>query len=189
MTKLLFLAGSAREAALSKQVAKAAYEMAQSKGAQAIFIDLRDYPLPIYDGDLEDVDGLPENAEKLKALFAESDGYLIVTPEYNGFFSPLLKNVIDWMSRADDQNIGDPYNGKVAAIAASSPGAMGGIRALPTLRTLLSGIGVHIIPKQVSIGFASKAVDENGTFADERQRGMMSDAIDQLISSTAALKS
>ena len=188
MIKLLFLAGSAREASLSKQVAKAASKLAKSESVQATFIDLFDFPMPIYDGDLEENEGLPENARKLKALFADSDGYMIVTPEYNGFFSPLLKNVIDWLSRPDNLDIGDPYSGKVAAIAAASPGTLGGIRALPTLRTLLSGIGVHVIPKQVSIGFASKAIDNDSLFADERQRAMMSDTIDQLISTTAALK-
>ena len=140
MTKLLFLAGSTREASLSKQVAKAAHKIANKNGVDAIFVDLRDYPMPIYDGDLEESDGLPENAKKLKSLFAESDGYFIVTPEYNGFFPPLLKNVIDWMSRPDDENIGNAYIGKVAALAGSSPGALGGIRALPSLRTLLCRI-------------------------------------------------
>lgn len=188
MTKLLFLSGSAREGALSKEVARAASEVANKMGADASFIDLRDYPMPIYDGDLEAAEGMPENAKKLKAMFAASQGYFIVTPEYNGFFSPLLKNVIDWMSRPDDENIGNPYRGKVAGLAGSSPGAMGGIRAVPHLRTLLSGIGVHVIPTQVAIGSAGSAIDENGEFADERQRSMISATIEQLIDTASALK-
>ena len=187
MTKLLFLGGSAREASFTKQLAKAAHKIAIDKGVDATFIDLRDYPMPIYDGDIEDNNGLPDNAKKLKALFSNSDGYFIVTPEYNGFLSPLLKNAIDWMSRPDDENIGNAYVGKIAAIAGASPGAMGGIRALPGLRSLLSGIGVHVVPSQVAIGSAFKAFDENGELSEDKQRDMMVATIDQLINTTNAL--
>ncbi|HPF46080.1 MAG: NAD(P)H-dependent oxidoreductase [Alphaproteobacteria bacterium] len=189
MIKLLFMAGSAREASLSKKIAKAAYKIALEKGVEAIFIDLRDFPMPIYDGDLEVNEGMPENAAKLKELFAGSDGYFIVTPEYNSFFPPLLKNVIDWMSRPDNRNIGNPYMDKVAAIAGASPGAMGGIRALPSFNTLLSKLGVHVVPTQVAVGNAASAIDENGNFADERQRAMITASIDQLIKTARALKS
>ncbi len=188
MANLLFLAGSAREASLSKKIAQAAAEKAAKMGANVTFIDLRDFPIPLYDGDLEEAEGMPENAKKLKAMFAEADGYFIVTPEYNGFFSPLLKNIIDWMSRPDDTGIGNPYQGKVAGIAGSSPGVMGGIRAVPHLRTLLCGLGVHVVPTQVAVGSAAKAIDENGDFADERQRGMIENELSQLIKTAKALK-
>ncbi|MEZ5759140.1 MAG: NAD(P)H-dependent oxidoreductase [Emcibacteraceae bacterium] len=189
MVKLLFMAGSARNASLSKKVARAAHKIALEKGAEAIFIDLRDFSMPIYDGDLEANEGMPENAARLKEIFANSDGYFIVTPEYNSFFPPLLKNVIDWMSRPDPRNIGNPYMDKVAAIAGSSPGAMGGIRALPYFNTLLSKLGVHVVPTQVAVGNAASAVDENGNFADERQRIMITASLDQLIRTATALKS
>ncbi len=189
MANLLFLAGSARDASLSKKVAKAAAAKAAAMGANVTFIDLRDFEMPLYDGDLEEAEGMPENAKKLKAMFVQSDGYFIVTPEYNGFFSPLIKNTIDWMSRPDDAGIGNPYQGKVAGIAGSSPGAMGGVRAVPHLRTLLSGLGVHVVPTQVAVGFAAKAIDENGEFADERQRGMIETELTQLIDTANALKS
>ncbi|MCP5381013.1 MAG: NAD(P)H-dependent oxidoreductase [Kordiimonadaceae bacterium] len=189
MIKLLFLAGSAREASLSKKVARAAHKIALEKGVDAIFIDLRDFPMPIYDGDLEVSEGMPENAIRLKEIFASSDGYFIVTPEYNSFFPPLLKNVIDWMSRSDNRQIGNPYIEKVAAIAGSSPGVMGGIRSLGALRSLLSILGVHVVPTQVAVGSAANAIDKNGNFADERQRTMITASIDQLIKTATALKS
>lgn len=189
MAEILFLAGSAREGALSKKVAKAAQKLASEKGARTRFIDLRDYPIPLYDGDLEASEGMPENAKKLKSMFAKSDGFYIVTPEYNGFFSPLLKNLIDWMSRPDGENIGNAYQGKVAAISGSSPGAMGGVRALPHLRTLLSGIGVHVVPSQVAVGLAAEATNEDNEFINDRQKNMIDAQLDQLIQTANALKS
>lgn len=165
--------------------------MAQRKGADATFIDLRDYPMPLYDGDLEDAEGLPENARILKKMFAEHDGFLIVTPEYNSGYPALLKNTIDWISRPgpDDAEIPDPYKNKTAAIAASSPGGLGGMRVLIPLRMLLGNIGVHVVPNQVSVNFVSKAFNDDGSLSNNAQLGLMDAALDQLISTTDALNS
>jgi NAD(P)H-dependent FMN reductase len=104
MTKLLFLAGSARQDSWNKQLAKEACALAESKGAVVSWVDLKDYPMPLYDGDVESAQGIPENAKKLKALFAQQDGIFIASPEYNGSFSPLLKNTIDWLSRPSEES-------------------------------------------------------------------------------------
>ena len=92
--------------------------MAKSKGIDAPFVNLRDYPMSLYKGDLEDSNGTPDNAKKLKKLFVEHDGFFIVSPEYNSSYPPLLKNVIDWISRPDGENLGEPFKGKTAVISA-----------------------------------------------------------------------
>lgn len=115
-------------------------------------INLGDFELPLFDEDLEHENGPPENATKLKKSFLEHDGLLIASPEYNSSISPLLKNVIDWVSRPVE---GEPrlacYQGKVATIIAGAPGALGGLRGLVHVWSILSSIGVIVLPNQVAI--------------------------------------
>ncbi len=185
MAKLLFLAGSARSGSINKKLAQHARDLAEKAGAQATFIDLKDYDMPIYDGDLEDAQGLPENTKKLKALFAEHDGFFIASPEYNSSFSPLLKNTLDWISRPDPDNKDEPpllaYKGKVAALAAATPGALGGIRGLVPLRMMLGNIAVHVLPQQVAVSNGFSAFDDNGALTNDMQANMMNDLIKAFI--------
>lgn len=189
MAKILFFAGSSREQSTTKKLAQTAHKMAQNKGIDATFIDLKDYPMPLYEGDLEDQEGMPENAKKLKKLFVEHDGFFIVSPEYNSSFPALLKNVIDWVSRPDGEDIGEPYKGKTAAIAASSPGGLGGMRVLVPLRMLLGNINIHVIPSQVSVNFVTKAFDDEGMLSVKNQRNLMDATLDELKATTDALNS
>ena len=116
-----------------------AADAARDAGAEVTLIDLRDLPLPLFDGDLEDKQGLPENAKKLKALLRAHDGLLISSPEYNSSITGVLKNAIDWASRAetDDEPPLVCFRGKVAALLSASPGALGGLRGLVHLRAIL----------------------------------------------------
>lgn len=184
--RILVFAGSAREASFNKRLAKLMASRVDALGGQATFIDLRDYPMPLYDGDLEDGEGLPENARRLKQLFIEHQGLAIASPEYNGFITPLLKNTIDWVSRPDG-DIGGlvPYENKIAAISGASPGGLGGLRALPLVRQLLSNVGVTVLPNQLAIGGASNAFDDQGQLADEGQAKTL-DAICQRLIDTLA---
>jgi NAD(P)H-dependent FMN reductase len=127
--------------------------------------------MPLYDGDLEAEQGLPENAKKLKAMFKANDGLLISSPEYNSSFSPLLKNTLDWVSRTEgDEPSLAAYSGKVAALVSASPGRLGGLRGLVHVRSMLSNIDVLVIPDQEALGGAHKAFNVNGTMTDaERQ--------------------
>jgi len=146
--------------------------------------------MPLYDGDLEESEGLPENAVILKQMFGEADDFFIVTPEYNSSLPPLLKNIIDWASRPNpnNPNITDPYKGKTAAIAAASQSGLGGMRVLVPLRMLHGNIGIHVTPTQVSVNFASKAFNEDGSLANAAQLGLLNTTLDELISTTKALK-
>ncbi|MFQ3197873.1 MAG: chromate reductase [Paraglaciecola sp.] len=185
--KLLFLAGSARKDSLNKKLAKVAYNQALAQGADATFIDLKDYPLPIYDGDLEDESGLPDNALALKRLFTKHAGLFIASPEYNSSISPILKNTLDWISRshAADEKPLSAYCDKVAAIVAASPGGLGGLRGLVPLRMLLGNIQVMVLPQQLALGSATSAFDEQGQLVDEKKEKALGAIVAKLIAATA----
>ncbi|WP_043531445.1 NADPH-dependent FMN reductase [Litchfieldella xinjiangensis] len=167
--RLICLAGSARRDSLNKRLAKAATEAAQRHDADVSFIDLADFSMPLYDGDLEADGGLPDAAKRLKALFRESDGFLIAAPEYNSSLTPLLKNALDWISRSEtpDEPRLVAFRGKVAALCAASAGATGGRRGLVVLRMMLGNIGVHVLPDQVTLPQAGKAFDGEDRLVDE----------------------
>lgn len=188
--KLLFLAGSTRVESINKKLAKYAQAQASKKEVEAVFIDLKDYPLPLYDGDLEDENGLPENAIILKKMFMECDGFFIASPEYNSSFSALLKNTIDWMSRPHSEGEKPliAYKGKVAAIAGVSPGGLGGLRGLVPLRMLLGNIGVHVIPTQAAIGDGFNAFDKVGELTQSSHINMIDGVLNEFIATTKAHK-
>ncbi|MCV6637070.1 NAD(P)H-dependent oxidoreductase [Candidatus Albibeggiatoa sp. nov. NOAA] len=183
MAKLLFFAGSARKDSLNKKLAKLASTMAQEAGAEVTYIDLRDFEMPLYDGDLEAERGLPENAKKLKQLFVEHDGFFIASPEYNSSMSALLKNALDWISRPHEEN--EPplvaFNGKVAAISAISPGGFGGLRGLVPLRMMLGNIGVMVVPSQIAISFGFQAFDDNDQLKDKKQVAMLQATVGEFV--------
>jgi NAD(P)H-dependent FMN reductase len=187
---LVFFAGSAREASVNKRIARAAAGMGEEAGARVTFIDLRDYPMPLYDGDLEAAEGVPDAALRLKELFRASDGLFIASPEYNSSLPPLLKNTIDWVSRpasADEPPL-VAYKGKAAGIAAGSPGGMGGMRGLVPLRMMLGNIGMHVVPQQLSIARAGDAFDEHGELEDASQREALRGVVDQLVETSRRLR-
>jgi NAD(P)H-dependent FMN reductase len=134
-------------------------------------IDLRDFPMPLYDGDLEASSGLPETAKQFKKLLREHDGLLISSPEYNSSITGVLKNAIDWASRTESDDESDLvcFRGKVAALMSASPGGLGGLRGLVHLRSILGNIGVIVLPDQISISSAHEAFDERGKLKDERK--------------------
>ncbi len=169
--KILALAGSLRQHSYNKRLVKIAVEGAQQAGAAVTYIDLKDYPLPIYDEDLEKAEGLPENARKLKQLFLEHQGLLLSCPEYNSSITGVLKNVIDWVSRPQPGE--SPlacFDGKVAALLAASPGALGGLRGLVAVRMILSNIKVIVLPNQLAVPKAHEAFDANGNLKDQEQQ-------------------
>ncbi|HEX5127262.1 MAG TPA: NAD(P)H-dependent oxidoreductase [Rhodocyclaceae bacterium] len=167
--KILVFAGSARSASLNKRLAAEAYRLLGEAGVEATLIDLRDYDMPIYDGDLEAASGSPENARKLRTLFSQHEGLLIVTPENNSSLPSLLKNTIDWISRSEGGVSGGVYfKGKIAAIMAASPGGLGGLRVLFHLRQVLNGLGMLVIPEQFALAQADKAFDKDGRLQDVR---------------------
>src|SRR5574340_1041134 len=164
MPKILAFSGSIRRDSWNCKLIRVAVDATRAAGGDVMLIDLADYPLPLYNGDLEGHDGLPDNAQRLKALFKAHDAFLIASPEYNSSIPPLLKNTLDWVSREWQGESGlVPYQNKIAAILAGSPGTYGGMRMLPHLRQVLNTLGVLVLPGQFSLARADAAFDpENG---------------------------
>jgi len=165
---ILAFGGSLRAASFNQKLAAIAARGARGAGAQVTLIRLRDFPMPLYDQDVEDTRGMPENAAKLKALFAEHDGLLIASPEYNSGITAALKNAIDWVSRATSPNEAplSVLRGKTAAILAASPGGFGGARSLSQLRPFLENIGVTVLPEQVTVPKVHEMMDADGELND-----------------------
>ena len=187
MPKILAFAGSVRRDSWNRKLIHSAADAARAVGADVTMLDLADYPLPLYNGDYEDANGVPDNALRLKALFKAHDGFIIASPEYNSSIPPLLKNTIDWVSREWQGESGlVPYQGKVAAILAASPGSFGGMRMLPHLRQILNTLGVLVLPGQFSLPHADTAFDpENGAL---KPRARLHALITELVETTTALK-
>jgi NAD(P)H-dependent FMN reductase len=173
--KILAFAGSLRERSFSKRVLKTAIKGAQRAGAEVTFLDLRDYPVPIYNPDDHERTGFDENALRLQGLLAGHDGLLIASPEYNGSFPAALKNVIDWASRQSDRyQRKDIFPGKVAAIMTTSPGSFGGVRTLAHLRGVLTSVGVLGLPQEIAVSFAAdKFAGDGEEMVDERMKGTL----------------
>ena len=168
---ILAFAGSTRAESFNKRLLKVAVSGARAAGAQVTEIDLRDLPLPLFDQDLEAREGLPPNARKLKDALNAHDGLLIASPEYNSSISGVLKNAIDWASRAAPSEM--PLAGfveKVAVIMSASPGGLGGLRGLVHLRMILGNIHVLVLPDQMAIARAHEAFQPDGTLKDPRQQ-------------------
>ncbi|MCE8032081.1 MAG: NAD(P)H-dependent oxidoreductase [Halomonas sp.] len=186
--RILVFAGSAREKSFNKRLARLAAERVEHAGGQATFIDLRDYPLPLYDGDLESREGLPANARRLQELLDEHQGLLLASPEYNGFITPLMKNTLDWMSRSDGERSGLAlFADQVAAVVSASPGALGGMRSLALIRQLLSNLGVTVLPSPLAVPRAAQAFNENDELADESQRERLDALCQRLVNTLAKL--
>lgn len=190
MTKprILAFAGSARQDSYNARLVRNAAEAARKAGAAVTVLDMKDYTLPIFDEDLER-QGTPENATKLKQLFVEHDGLLIASPEYNSSITPLLKNTIDWISRAAEGEAPlAAYSGKVASLISASPGGLGGLRGLVHVRAILSSIGVTVLPDQLAVGRAFEAFNEDGTLKDEKQQSQVEAIAANLVSTVAKLR-
>jgi chromate reductase len=160
--KILVIPGSLRTGSLNARLAAAAaYQFAQAD-AEATRISLADFPLPLYDGDLQSKSGVPKNAINLKRMIGAHHGVLIVTPEYNGSVPPLVKNTIDWVTRVQDahETRGQVFRGRAFAIAAASESRLGGMRALAALRLILSACHATVIPNQLALSFAGQAYDD-----------------------------
>jgi len=177
--RLLFFAGSAREGSHNKKLARLGQRIAEANGIESVFADLADYHMPIYHGDLENDEGVPERARAFKALLEEYDGVMIVTPEYNASVPPLLKNTIDWLSRVKDEP--DGFKTRVFAISGASPGYYGAMRSLLTLRQILSaGLGALVIPQQMALPRAMQAFEDDGSLKDEAQLKMFAGVVEAL---------
>ncbi|MCV2886003.1 NAD(P)H-dependent oxidoreductase [Aestuariibacter sp. AA17] len=190
MIKIVAFAGSGRRDSVNKKVVKVAAEGAREAGAEVTIVNLEDYDMPIFTEDLEAEKGMHEGGQRFKELLMESDGFLIASPEYNSAYSALFKNAIDWASRkVGDEKPLAAYKGKVAAIMAASPGALGGMRVLVPLRMLMENLGTMVLPTQKSVPKAFEKFDENGNITDEKLDAALKNLGRELVDTLNKLKS
>jgi chromate reductase len=169
--KILVFAGSIRTSSYNARLAALASKELVLAGADVTRISLEDYPMPIYDGDLEAQSGPPANAAKLKQLMALHHGVFIASPEYNASITPLLKNTIDWISRVRERGEAPlaVFKNRVFALGGASDGAYGAMRSLLALRQVLElGCGALVIPEQIAVMRASEAFDDMDNLKQER---------------------
>ncbi|MEI6493697.1 MAG: NAD(P)H-dependent oxidoreductase [Verrucomicrobiota bacterium] len=187
--RILAFGGSLRRDSFNQKLAAAAAAGSREAGAEATVIALRDYPLPVFDQDLEAAEGMPAAAKKLKQLFREHHGLIIAAPEYNSSITAALKNALDWVSRAesDDEPPLAAFAGKTAILCAASPGGLGGMRGLVHVRAILGNIGVTVLPDQVAVSQAHAAFRPDGSLTDEKQAAKVKNLGTQLARHLAKL--
>lgn len=168
-TRILALSGSSRRDSLNQKLLDIAAHGARDAGATVTSIRLADYPLPLYDGDLEADHGLPTEAGRLQLEFGRHDAFLIATPEYNGGYTAALKNALDWVSRPQPDGTSGValFSGKVVAMVSASPGQLGGLRSQTGLRSVLDKLGLLVIPESFALGLAHQAFDGEGRLKDK----------------------
>ena len=182
--RILAFSGSARADSFNQRLVHLAAAAAGTAGADVTLLNLKDYPLPLFDQDLEQEQGTPPNATQLKQLFFDHQGLLIASPEYNSSITPLLKNTIDWVSRpSEGEQPLAAYRGKVAGLMSASPGGLGGLRGLVHVRSILSNIGVLVLPDQFALSGAFDAFDENGQLTDNKMQARV-EAIGAAVANT-----
>lgn len=175
--KILAFAGSLREKSYNKRVLKVAVEGAKNAGAEVAYVDLKDYPMPIYNADLQETQGFPAIATAFQKLLLEHDGIMIASPEYNASLPAALKNALDWASRANgDIKMGECFKGKIAAIMTASPGSFGGIRCLGHLRDILTILMVNTLPTEIAVAKVSGMFDgDSDEMTDEKMKATLED--------------
>lgn len=154
---VLVFAGSSREGSYNKKLSLEAADIARTLGANVTWIDLKDYPMPFYDADLE-AKGMPKNAKRLRDLMVANDMIVIASPEYNASIPAVLKNAIDWTSRKDGSSSSSAFKGKKFALLSASPGRGGGARGLVHLRAIIEDLGGKVVSEQVSVPSAHAAL-------------------------------
>lgn len=167
--KVLLLPGSRRQDSINVRLLLAVAQRLEQHGIEADLVTAEQLDAPIYDGDCEAQVGVPESIKQLNQRMLDASGIVVASPEYNGFFSPLLKNTLDWMSRSQDDQPGTlVFRDKAALVLAASPGPMAAARALPHIRTQLSNLGCNVYRAQLGIGRAVTVLSEQGDVLDEK---------------------
>ncbi|AEI82654.1 hypothetical protein CNE_BB1p12550 (plasmid) [Cupriavidus necator N-1] len=176
--KILAFSGSTRKASFNKRLISLAVAEADHLGADVTLVNLGDFPLPIYDGDIEEEQGVPKNATALRDIMIAHHGFIIASPEYNSAISPLLKNVLDWTSRPTKTQEGKlPFSGKSVSLMSASPGAFGGFRGLSSLSSILFSLGMHVLPDMVIVPSAPQAFSPEGKLTSERLQHSLANAV------------
>src|SRR5687767_9783688 len=150
--KVLVFAASLRAESLNRKLAALAARVAEQNGATVVHASMRDFDVPLYDGDAEAAHGIPKGAEELRRRLLDCDAFIVSSPEYNGSMPGVFKNLIDWTSRYRPQ----PFDGKQGLLMSASPSMIGGNRGLWALRMPFEHLGARIYPDMFSLAQAHK---------------------------------
>jgi len=189
---LLVFAGSTRQQSFNRQLARAATAIAREAGAQVTLLELSDFDIPFYNADTE-AQGTPADVIRLKEILWRHPAWVICSPEYNGSYTALLKNTIDWASspvkgHPDWEDGGKPFRGKVVGMLSASPGALGGLRSQSHLAPLLINAECWLAPKAFALGSAGSAFDEAGGLVQPLHRDRVRAVVDQVLWAAARLQ-
>lgn len=185
MPQLLVFAGSTRQQSLNRRLARAAADIAHSTGAETTLLELSDFDIPLYNADLES-QGTPADVVRLKEILQAHAGWIVCSPEYNGSYTALLKNTIDWASSPvaghpvwSDGTL--PFRGKVVGMLSASPGGLGGLRSQSHLAPLLLNLECWLAPQAFALGHAGSAFDEAGALVDAAHHGRVRNVVEQVL--------
>jgi len=192
MQKLLVFAGSTRQHSFNRRLAQVAAGLAREAGAEVTLLELSDFDIPLYNADLE-ARGTPADVLRLKQVLSDHPAWVICSPEYNGSYTALLKNTIDWASSPVK---GDPvwqdgtraFRGKVVGMLSASPGALGGLRSQSHLAPLLINLECWLAPKAFALGQAGHAFDDNGALVQEAHRERVRGVVEQVLWASGRLQ-
>ena len=183
--KLLVFAGSSRQNSFNRRLAHVAADLARASGAQVRHIELADFEVPMYNADLETV-ATPPDVMQLKQLMFDHPAWLICSPEYNGSYTALLKNTLDWASSPVKseplwKDGSRAFAGKVVGLLSASPGALGGLRSQSHLAPLLLNLQCWVAPKAFALAHAGEAFDTTGAMLREADRSKVQAVVDQVL--------
>ncbi len=183
--KTLVFAGSTRQQSFNRRLAHQAANMARAAGAEVTHIELADFDIPLYNADLE-AQGTPSDVLRLKELMDSHPAWILCTPEYNGSYTGLLKNTLDWASSPVKghpvwQDGNRPFGGKVVGLLSASPGALGGLGSLNHLTPMLSNLQCWVCPTRFALGHAGQAFDEHGGLVSEAARARVQAVVAQTL--------
>ncbi len=190
---ILIFAGSTRVQSFNRKLAKEAARLVREAGARPTYIELQELNIPLYNADLE-TRGTPRDVIRLKEFMYSHAGWIIASPEYNGSYTALLKNTLDWASSpakpgpecseetAENWKSGlKPFAGKVVGLMSASPGALGGLRSLDHLAPLLRNLQCWLTPQQFALNKATDAFDAQGHIKEPATVQRVKAVVDQVI--------
>lgn len=180
--KILAFAGSARKDSHNKKLIRVASGMAEELGSVVTLADMADYEAPLFNEDMEALSGIPESMQRFKTLIKAADGFLIATPEYNGFFPALIKNAFDWCTRVEEgEKVMEPTMGKRVGIMAAAPGPLGGVRAIPRLRDCMAEYGIMAVTGFATVPMAGEVFDDAGSLTSDKALKQVRGVVERLV--------
>jgi NAD(P)H-dependent FMN reductase len=182
--RVLVFSASLRENSLNDRLATLATRSVESLGGIVDRASMPDFDCPSYDGDEERDGHMPPGATRLRDRLLASDGFILVSPEYNASMPGVLKNVIDWTSRLKPQ----PFTRRYGMLMSASPSMVGGNRGLWSLRIPLEHLGARLYPDMFSLAQAHQAFNNEGAIADAKLQQRFDETIACWMQSVEAAK-